>query len=90
LPDFRATATRTRATRPAPLVRQPRSLAVPVRARRLREAFTARLDAKRETGAVPSEHALAALATGARPAMPVTAWTRAISPASRGTPKPVT
>ena len=56
---------------------------------RLREAFTARLRANLETGAVPSTHPLAAL-PGRRPAMPVTAWTWLMSPARRGTPKPVT
>ena len=88
VPARRATATRTRLTRPAPWARQPRSLAVPVSERRLREALTARLRANVETGAVLSAHALAA-APG-RPAMPVTAWTWLISPARRGTPKPVT
>ena len=90
LPALRATATRTRRTRPAPLARQPRSLAVPVSDRRLRVAFTAPLRAKRETGAVRSAHALAPVAPGARPAMPVTACTCEISPARRGAPKPVT
>ena len=75
--------------RPAPLARHPRSLAVPVSSRRLREAFTPRLRANLETGAVLSAHPLAAL-PGTRPAMPVTAWTWVISPASRGAPKPVT
>src|SRR5690242_14877074 len=74
LPTRRATATRTRLTRPAPPARHPRSLAVPVSDRRLRDAVTARLRANFETGAVLSVHALAAL-PGTRPAMPVTAWT---------------
>src|SRR6266536_5017574 len=85
LPATWATATRTRATRPAPPARQPRSLELPVRTRRLREARTDARFAKRDTGAVRSAHALARRVTaGATPRI----W--AISPARRGTPKPVT